>query len=102
METQTKLFFAANLIYIAVSLFSAIIKWSYRPRAYREHFERLFPGQFYVGLLFFVQILDLIYLFDLDNVKALRFANAFSLLLAPPLMLASAVSFSFPKRILQI
>jgi AraC-like DNA-binding protein len=98
METQTKLFFAANLIFIAVSLFSAIIKWSFRPKAYREHFERLFPGQFYVGLLFFVQIFDLIYLFELDNVKALRFANAFSLLLVPPVMLVICRKFFFPKK----
>lgn len=98
METQTKLFFAANLTFIAVSLFSAIIKWSYRPRAYRNHFERLFPGQFYVGLLFFVQIFELIYLIDLGNIKALRFANAFSLLLAPPLMLVICRKFFFPKK----
>ena len=44
METQTQLFFAANLIFIAVSLFSAVIKWSFRQKAYKEHFERLFRG----------------------------------------------------------
>lgn len=97
MERQTQLFFAANLIFITVSLFSAVIKWSFRPKAYKEHFERLFPGQFYVGLLFFVQIFELIYLTDIVNVKALRFANAFSLLLVPPIMLVICRKFFFPK-----
>lgn len=96
METQ--LFFAANIVFITVSLFGAIIKWCYRPKAYNEHFERLFPAQFFVGLLFFMQIFELIYLLELDNVKALRFANAFSLLFTPPLMLVICRKVFFPKK----
>lgn len=95
---QTQLFFAANLVFITVSLFGAIIKWCYRPKAYNEHFARLFPGQFFVGLLFFMQIFEMIYLLELDNVKALRFANAFSLLFTPPLMLVICRKVFFPKK----
>ena len=97
METQTKLFFAANLTLIVVSLFSWIIKWFYRPRAYRDHFEALFPGQFYVGLLFLIQIFEFPYLLDLGAEKALRYSNAFSLLITPPLMLFICDKFFFPK-----
>lgn len=97
METQTKLFFAANLTLIVVSLFSWIIKWFYRPRAYRDHFEQLFPGQFYVGLLFLIQVLEFPYLFELGDEKALRYSNAFSLLITPPVMLFICDKFFFPK-----
>lgn len=97
METQTKLFFAATLTFIVVSLFSWIIKWFYRPRAYRDHFEALFPGQFYVGLLFLIQVFELPYLLELGDEKALRYSNAFSLLITPPVMLFICDKFFFPK-----
>ena len=97
METHTKLFFAANLTLIVVSLFSWIIKWFYRPRAYKEHFEVLFPGQFYVGLLFLIQVFEFPYLLDLGAERALRYSNAFSLLITPPVMLFICDKFFFPK-----
>lgn len=97
METHTKLFFAANLTLIVVSLFSWIIKWFYRPRAYRDHFEALFPGQFYVGLLFLIQVFEFPYLLDLGAELALRYSNAFSLLITPPVMLFICDKFFFPK-----
>lgn len=97
MDSYTKLFFAANLTLIVVSLFGWIIKWFYRPRAYKEHFSQLFPGQFFVGLLFLLQILELPYLLDMADVKSLRYANAFSMLLAPPLMLIICRKFFFPR-----
>lgn len=97
MEQYHKLFFAATLSLIAVSLFAWIIKWFYRPRAYKEHFSQLFPGQFYVGLLFLMQVLELPYLLDMIDVKSLRYANAFSILLAPPLMLIICRKFFFPR-----
>lgn len=97
METQSKLFFAATLTFIVVSLFGWIIKWFYRPRAYRDHFETLFPGQFYVGLLFLIQVFEFPYLLELGDDKALRYSNAFSLLITPPVMLFICDKFFFPK-----
>lgn len=97
METQSKLFFAATLTFIVVSLFSWIIKWFYRPRAYKDHFEALFPGQFYVGLLFLIQVFEFPYLLELGDDKALRYSNAFSLLITPPVMLFICDKFFFPK-----
>ena len=97
METQSKLFFAATLTFIVVSLFGWIIKWFYRPRAYRDHFEALFPGQFYVGLLFLIQVFEFPYLLELGDDKALRYSNAFSLLITPPVMLFICDKFFFPK-----
>lgn len=97
METQSKLFFAATLTFIVVSLFGWIIKWFYRPRAYKDHFEALFPGQFYVGLLFLIQVFEFPYLLELGDDKALRYSNAFSLLITPPVMLFICDKFFFPK-----
>ena len=91
------LFFAATLVLITVSLFSWIIKWFYRPRAYRDHFEALFPGQFYVGLLFLIQVFQFPYLLEIGDEKALRYANSFSLLITPPVMLFICDKFFFPK-----
>ena len=73
METQELIFFTTNIILITVSVYSCIIKWCFRPKAYREHFNRLFPGQFWVGLLFLLQLLEIPYMFEIENVKALRY-----------------------------
>ena len=98
METQELIFFTTNIILIVVSVYSCIIKWFFRPKAYSEHFDRLFPGQFWVGLLFLLQLLEIPYMFDIDNVKALRYANAFSILLTPPILLIICRKYFFPER----
>lgn len=98
METQELVFFTANIVLIVVSVYSCLIKWFFRPKAYREHFDRLFPGQFRVGLLFLLQLLEIPYMFEIESVKALRYANAFSLLLSPPIMLIICRKYFFPKQ----
>lgn len=98
METQELIFFATNIVLISVSVYSCIIKWFFRPKAYSAHFDRLFPGQFWVGLLFLLQLLEIPYMFEIENVKALRYANAFSLLLTPPIMLVICRKYFFPKK----
>ena len=98
METQELAFFTANIILITVSVYSCVIKWFFRPKAYRKHFDRLFPGQFWVGLLFLLQLLEIPYMFEIENVKALRYANAFALLLSPPVMLIICRKYFFPKQ----
>ena len=98
METQELVFFTTNIILITVSVYSCIIKWFFRPKAYREHFHRLFPGQFWVGLLFLLQLLEIPYMFEIENLKALRYANAFTMLLSPPIMLIICRKYFFPKQ----
>lgn len=98
MKTQEFLFFAANMVLVVVSVYSCIIKWCFRPKAYREHFSRLFPGQFWMGLLFLLQVLEIPYMLNMESVKALRYANAFSLLLSPPIMLIICRKYFFPKQ----
>lgn len=98
METQELIFFTTSVVLITVSIYSCIIKWFFRPKAYRDHFDRLFPGQFWVGLLFLLQLLEIPYMFEIDNVKALRYANAFTLLLSPPVMLVICRKYFFPKQ----
>lgn len=98
METQELIFFTTNIVLIAVSLYSCIIKWFFRPKAYREHFDRLFPGQFWVGLLFLLQLLEIPYMFEIENVKALRYANALTMLLTPPILLIICRKYFFPDK----
>lgn len=46
MTTTTYLIlFSANLAFIVTHLYSWLLKWFYRPEAYREHFHELFPAQ---------------------------------------------------------
>lgn len=86
------------MVLVVVSVYSCIIKWCFRPKAYREHFSRLFPGQFWMGLLFLLQVLEIPYMLNMESVKALRYANAFSLLLSPPIMLIICRKYFFPKQ----
>ena len=39
--------FATNLAFIVTHLFGWLLKWFYKPEAYRDHFRELFPAQRY-------------------------------------------------------
>lgn len=95
---ESKLFFAANVALISVSLFAWIIKWFYHPKAYKDNLSTLFPAQRWTGFLFLLQVLEIPYLFDIDNDIVLRYTNAFSMLLTPPVMIVICRRFFFPKR----
>ena len=49
--TTYQLLFAANLAFILTNVYGWVLKWFYRPRAYDEEFQRLFPAQRSVGTL---------------------------------------------------
>lgn len=98
ISMEAKLFFAATVALITVSLFAWIIKWFYHPKAYKDNLNTLFPAQRWTGFLFLLQVLEAPYLFDIDNDIVLRYTNAFSMLLAPPVMLIICRKFFFPSR----
>lgn len=98
MDKTHLLFYTANLILITISFFAAIIKWTYHPEALRKYKSIIYPGQFYAGLLFFIQIFEIPYLFNIYSRPTLFYCNALSMLLNPPLLLIIFRKFFFPKK----
>ena len=106
--TAYQLLFAANLAFILTNVYGWVLKWFYRPRAYDEEFQRLFPAQRSVGTLYLLQALELPYLIQLglaatsatDSTfdSALLYANTFALLIFPIQMLIMCESYFFPSK----
>ena len=106
--TTYQLFFAANLAFILTNVYGWVLKWFYRPRAYDEEFQRLFPAQRSVGTLYLLQALELPYLIQLGLAatsatdptfdSALLYANTFALLIFPIQMLIMCESYFFPSK----
>ena len=106
--TTYQLLFAANLAFILTNVYGWVLKWFYRPRAYDEEFQRLFPAQRSVGTLYLLQALELPYLIQLglaatsatDSTfdSALLYANTFALLIFPIQMLIMCESYFFPSK----
>lgn len=97
-STTHLLFFAANLTFIVTHLYGWLLKWYYKPEAYREHFHELFPAQRAVGLIYLLQVFELTYLIQIDNPDALLFANAFALLFFAIQMVVMCELYFFPER----
>ena len=93
-----QLLFSANLAFILTHLYGWVLKWFYRPRAYREKFHELFPAQRAVGVIYLLQLLELPYLLQIGNADALLYVNAFSLLFFPPQMLVMCECYFFPGK----
>ena len=43
-DTTYIILFSANLAFIVTHLYGWLLKWFYKPEAYREHFHELFPA----------------------------------------------------------
>ena len=97
-STTHLLFFAANLTFIVTHLYGWLLKWYYKPEAYREHFRKLFPAQRAVGIIYLLQVFELTYLVQIGNPDALLFANAFALLFISIQMLVMCELYFFPER----
>lgn len=98
LSVTYQLFFASNLAFIVTHLYGWVLKWFYRPRAYREKFHELFPAQRAVGVIYLLQLLELPYLLQIGNADALLYANAFALLFFPPQMLVMCECYFFPGK----
>lgn len=97
-DTTYMVLFSANLAFIVTHLYSWLLKWFYRPEAYREHFRELFPAQRSVGVIYLLQIFELPYLLQIGDRDALLYVNAFSLLFFSIQMLIMCDGYFFPSR----
>ena len=91
--------FTANLTFIVTNLYGWILKWFYRPKAYREQFYELFPAQRAVGLIYLIQILEIPYLVQIGNPDALLYVNSFSVLIFSLQMLVMCEKYFFPRAV---
>lgn len=90
------LFYSANLAFIVTHLYSWLLKWYYKPKAYSERFHELFPAQKAVGYIYLLQVFELPYLFQIGDPDALLFVNAFALLFFSLQMLVMCELYFFP------
>ena len=98
-RTTYLILFAANLTFIVTNLYGWMLKWFYRPKAYREHFHELFPAQRAVGLIYLMQILEIPYLVQIGNPDALLYVNSFSVLIFSLQMLVMCEKYFFPHAV---
>lgn len=92
------LLFGANLTFIVTHLYGWLLKRFYRPKAYREHFDELFPAQRAVGIIYLFQLFELPYLLQIGDRDALLYVNAFSLLFFSTQMFIMCECYFFPKK----
>lgn len=96
-DTAYLILFATNLTFIVTHLYGWLLKWFYRPRAYGDDFERLFPAHKAVGIIYLLQLLELPYTLQIGDRDALLYVNAFSLLFFSIQMLVMCQVYFFPK-----
>ena len=92
------LLYSANLAFIVTHLYSWLLKWYYRPKAYSDRFKELFPAQKAVGVIYLLQVFELPYLFQIGDPDALLFVNAFALLFFSLQMLVMCELYFFPRN----
>ncbi|ADV45030.1 helix-turn-helix domain-containing protein [Bacteroides helcogenes] len=99
MDKFDLLLYSANFAFILTNLYGFLLKWFYKPKAYANSFERLYPAQRLVGMLYLLQIFQLPYLFNIGVPDALLYVNAFSALMFPSLMLVMCENYFFPENV---
>ena len=97
-DTTYLILFSANLAFIVTHLYGWLLKWFYKPEAYREHFHELFPAQRAVGIIYLLQLFELPYLLHIGDPDALLYVNAFSLLFFSIQMLIMCEGYFFPEK----
>ena len=97
-DTTYLLLFAVSLTFIVSHLYGWVLKWFFRPNAYREHFHELFPAQRAVGVIYLLQLCELPWLFHIGNPDALLYVNAFALLFFSLQMLVMCELYFFPHN----
>ncbi|MBR6284738.1 MAG: AraC family transcriptional regulator [Muribaculaceae bacterium] len=91
------LFYSANLVFIVTHLYGWLLKWFYRPTAYNDNFEELFPAYREVGMLYLMQVMELPYLLQVGNHDALLYVNAFAVLFYSLQMQMMCGGYFFPS-----
>ena len=97
-HTEYLILYSANLAFIVTHLYGWLLKWFYKPEAYREHFHELFPAQKAVGVIYLLQLFELPYLLQIGDRDALLYVNAFSLLFFSIQMLIMCEGYFFPEK----
>ena len=97
--TSYLLLFSANLTFILTNLYGWLLKWFYKPHAYGDNFVQLFPAYKSVGGLCLLQVLELPYLLRIGEADALLYANAYSILVFPLLLLVMCERYFFPRYV---
>ncbi len=101
-DTAYLVLFGVNLTFIVTHLYGWLLKWFYRPEAYRENFNKLFPAQRAVGVIYLLQLFELPYLLQIGDRDALLYVNAFALLFFSIQMLVMCESYFFPQKRLHL
>jgi AraC-like DNA-binding protein len=96
-DTTYMILFSANLAFIITHLYGWLLKWLYKPEAYKEHYHELFPARKAVGIIYLLQIFELPYLLQIGDSDALLYVNAFSLLFFSIQMLIMCEDYFFPE-----
>lgn len=96
-DTAYMILYSANLAFIITHLYGWLLKWFYKPEAYKEHFHELFPAQKAVGVIYLLQIFEFPYLLQIGDSDALLYVNAFSLLCFSIQMLIMCEGYFFPE-----
>lgn len=97
-DTTYLVLFAGNLAFIVTHLYGGLLKRFYRPEAYKEHFNELFPAQRAVSVIYLLQLFELPYLLQIGDSDALLYVNAFSLLFFSVQMLVMCEGYFFPEK----
>lgn len=92
------LLYSASFAFIMTHLYSWLLKWFYKPKAYDGHFNELFPAQRAVGIIYLMQVFEIPYLLHVGEPDALLFSNAFALLFFSMQMVVMCELYFFPRN----
>ena len=95
--TTYLILFAVNLMFIVCHLYGWLLKRFWKPQAYGEHFDELFPAQRSVSVIYLMQICELPYLLQIGDRDALLYVNAFALLFFSLQMYYMCEGYFFPR-----
>ncbi len=98
IDTTYLVLFAANLAFIITHLYGWLLKRFWKPKAYSEHFDELFPAQRSVSVIYLMQLCELPYLLQVGDRDALLYVNAFALLFFSLQMYYMCEGYFFPRR----
>lgn len=97
--------FSINLIYVVVNIYAFLLKMFYVPTAYKEIFGELYPARNSLANLFFMQALELPYIFFVYRPEVLFCVNAVSMLFTTSYLVVLTKGYFFldfysPRRLI--
>lgn len=95
--TVYTILYSANLAFIITHIYGWLLKRFWKPEAYVEHFNELFPAQRSVSVIYLMQLFELPYLLQVGDSDALLYVNAFALLFFSLQMYYMCEGYFFPR-----